>query len=151
MRRTFLAAVIALVTLAACSLPTVDKVADAKARGLYEQIRMGADLSQNPDLAPDLKTPRALAQLAAVKGALPEGAPTAGVNRSWSINAGTGGTTAPLVHAYSYPTGTVLAQTGLAKGMDKTWKITGFHVSFEGPTIRPEPRGPVTVDKPKAT
>ena len=151
MRRTFLATVIALFALTACSFPTVDKVADAKARALYEQIRMGADLSQNPDLAPDLKTPAALAQLAAVKAALPPGAPTAAVNRSWSINAGTGGTTATLVHAYSYPTQTVLAQTVLAKGRDKTWKITGFHVSFEGPTIRPEPRGPVTVDKPKAT
>lgn len=151
MRRTNLATVIALAALTACGLPTVDKVADAKARALYEQIRAGADLSQSPDLAPDLKTPRALARLAAVKDALPEGAPTAGVNRGWSINAGTGGTTATLVHAYSYPTQTVLAQTVLAKGGDKTWKITGFHVTFEGPTIPPEPRGAVTVDKPMAT
>lgn len=151
MRRTILTGVIALVALAACSLPTVDKAADAKARDLYEQIRVGADLSQSPDLAPDLKTPAALAQLAAVKSALPEGAPSAVVNRSWSINAGTGGTTATLVHAYSYPTVTVLAQTVLAKGRDKTWKITGFHVTFEGPTVPPSPKDAVTVDKPKAT
>lgn len=151
MRRTFLAGALALVTLAACSLPTVDKVADAKARGLYEQIRTGADLSGSADLAPDLKTPAALVQLAAVKAALPPGAPTAAVNRSWSINAGTGGTTATLVHAYSYPTQTVLAQTVLAKGRDKVWKITGFHVRFEGLTVPPTPKDAVTVDKPKAT
>lgn len=151
MRRTFLAGVIAIVALSACSFPTVDKAADAAARGLYEQIRTGADLSSNADLAPDLKTPAALAQLAAVKSALPDGAPTATVNRSWSINAGTGGTTAMLVHAYRYPTVTVLAQTVLAKGKDKTWKITGFHVSFEGPTVPPAPKNAVTVDKPRTT
>ncbi|MBI5938992.1 MAG: hypothetical protein HY859_01060 [Caulobacterales bacterium] len=147
MRRTFLAAAIALVALAACSLPTVDNAADAKARGLYEQIRTGADLSQSPDLAPDLKTPAALAQLAAVKAMLPPGAPTAATNRSWSINAGTGGTTATLVHAYSYPTQTVLAQTVLAKGRDKTWKITGLHVTFEERSTSPEPADAVTVTK----
>lgn len=146
MRRTFLAAAIILVTLAACSLPTVDKAADVKARSLYEQIRTGADLSQNADLAPELKTPAALAQLAAVKGALPEGTPTGAVNRSWSINAGTGGTTAVLVHAYSYPTQTVLAQTVLAKA-GGAWLITGFHVTFEGLSNDPGPGDAVTVTK----
>lgn len=151
MRRTFLAGVIALVALAACSLPTVDKAADAKAQALYTQIRTGADISLNTDLAPELKTPAALAQLAAVKAQLPEGAPTGVVNRSWSINAGAGGTQAALVHAYSYPTVTVLAQTVLAKGKDKTWKIIGFHVTFEGLTAPPAPRDAVTVDKPQTT
>ena len=151
MRWTFLASAIAFVALAACSLPTIDKAADAKARGLYEQIRTGADLSQSPDLAPDLKTPAALAQLATVKAMLPPGAPTAAVNRSWSVNAGTGGTTAILVHAYSYPTQTVVAQTVLAKA-GGAWLITGFHVTFEGLTVPPRaPKGAVTVDKPKAT
>lgn len=146
MRWTFPAAAIAFVALAACSLPTVDKAADAKARGLYEQIRTGADLSQSPDLAPDLKTPAALAQLATLKAMLPHGAPTAAVNRSWSVNAGTGGTTAILVHAYSYPTQTVLAQTVLAKA-GGAWLITGFHVTFEGLSNDPGPGDAVTVTK----
>ncbi len=49
------------------------------------------------------------------------------------------------------PTQTVLAQTVLAKGRDKTWKITGFHVTFEGLTVPPPAGDAVTVDKPKAT
>jgi len=133
--------------VAACSLPAIDKQADAKARTLYEQIRTGADLGQNADLAPPLRTPQALAQLAAVKASLPVGAPTSAVNRSWSINAGTGGTQAVLVHAYAYPSQTVLAQTVLAKGKGGVWRIIGFHVTFEGPaTDAPPP--PVTVTRP---
>lgn len=148
--RTFLAMITACLAVTACSLPTVDKAADAEARALYEQIRTGADLSQNTDLAPALRTPQALAELAAVKGALPEGAPTAAVNRSWSINAGTGGTNAVLVHAYSYPSQTVLAQTVLAKGKGGAWQITGFHVTFEGP-VNNAPPPAVTVTKPPQT
>lgn len=138
---------LACLAVAACSLPTLDKQADAKARTLYEQIRTGADLSANPDLGPDLRKPETLAQLAAVKASLPEGAPTATANRSWSINAGTGGTRATLVHAYSYPAQTVLAQTVLAKVKGGGWQIIGFHVTFEGPA-NDAPPPPVTVEKP---
>ncbi len=151
MRALFPAAVFAAASLSACSLPTADKEADAKARALYEQIRTGADLSKNEDLSPELRTPATLIQLAAVRGSLPPGAPTGVVNRSWSINAGTGGTTAALVHAYSYPQATVLAETVLAKGKDKVWKITGFHVKFAGPGAPGQPTAPaVSVeDQPK--
>ncbi len=150
MRRTVLTMMLACLALAACSLPTVDKVADAKARALYEQVRTGADLSANPDLSPDLRKPEVLAQLAAVNAMLPPGAPTAAVNRSWSINAGTGGTTAVLVHAYSYASQTVLAQTVLAKGKSGTWQITDFHVTFEAPANTAPPPA-VTVTKPPQT
>lgn len=145
--RTFLAMITVCLAVTACSLPTVDKAADAKARALYEQIRTGADLAANTDLSADLRKPEMLAQLAAVKASLPEGAPTAAVNRSWSINAGTGGTNAVLVHAYSYPSQTVLAQTVLAKGKGGAWQITGFHVTFEGP-VNTAPPPAVTVTKP---
>ncbi len=149
--RVLLPAVFAVASLAACSLPAVDKEADAKARALYEQVRTGSNLSANADLAGDLRTPQALAQLAAVRSALPPGAPTAVANRSWSYNAGTGGTTASLIHAYSYPSATVLAETVLARGKDKVWKITGFHVKLAAPGM-PDPRKApaVTVeDRPK--
>lgn len=148
--RTFLAMITTCLAVAACSLPTVDKAADAKAQALYTQIRTGADLSQNADLSPQLRTPETLAALAAVKASLPEGAPTAAVNRSWSINAGTGGTQAVLVHAYSYPSQTVLAQTVLAKAKGGLWQITGFHVTFEGP-VNTAPPPAVTVTKPTQT
>lgn len=145
--RTLLVMISACLALAGCSLPTLDKAADAKARALYEQVRTGADLNANPDLGPDLRKPEVLAQLAAVKASLPEGAPTAAVTRSWSINAGTGGTRAVLVHAYSYPSQTVLAQTVLAKAKGGGWQIIGFHVTFEGP-VNDAPPPAVTVTKP---
>lgn len=148
--RILLTMITACLALAACSLPTLDKAADAKARTLYEQIRTGADLAANPDLGPELRKPDVLAQLAAVKASLPEGAPTAAVTRGWSINAGTGGTRAVLVHAYSYPSQTVLAETVLAKGKGDAWRIIGFHVTFEGP-VSTAPPPPVTVTKPTQT
>lgn len=148
MRRTFLASLIALVALTACSFPTIDKQADAKARALYSQISAGADLSQNPDLAPNLRTPQRLAQLAALKALLPSGAPTAAVARGWSISAGTGGTNAVLTHAYSYPTGTVLAQTTLVKGKDGVWMIAGFRVTTEAAGSAPNGGRPAAPVKP---
>jgi len=150
-RRSFVLALAGALVLAACSLPTVDKEADAKARTLFEQIRSGADLSASTDLDADLRTPEALAQLAAIRSALPPGTPTAVANRSWSYNAGTGGTTASLIHAYSYPSATVLAETVLAKGKDKVWKITGFHVKLAAPGAPEQRKAPaVTVeDQPK--
>lgn len=151
MRVTILAAVAACFALAACSLPTMDKEADAKAQALYTQIRTGADLTQNTDLAPDLRKPEVLTQLAAIKEMLPPGAPTAVANRSWSFNAGTGGTTSTVVHAYSYPQRTVLAQTVLTKPKGGAWQVAGFHVTFEdaGKPAAPQAPPPVTVDKPK--
>lgn len=147
MRLNILAPVAACLALAACSLPTVDKDADAKAQALYTQIRTGADLTQNADLAPDLRKPEVLTQLSAIKDALPPGAPTAVANRSWSFNAGTGGSTTTVVHAYSYPARTVLAQTVLTKAKGAGWQVAGFHVTFEDASGAP-PAGPppVTVD-----
>lgn len=151
-RRSFVLALAGALVLAGCSLPTADKEADAMAKALYAQISTGADLSANVDLAADLRTPEALAQLAAVRTALPKGEPTAVANRSWSLSAGTGGTTATLVHAYRYPSTTVVAQTMLAKGQDKRWKITGFHVTLAPPGAPGQRKPPaVTVeDQPKA-
>jgi hypothetical protein len=142
------AAVAAAAGLSACNPLAVDKVADAKARAFYEQLRTGADLAANPDLAAELKTPQILPRLAEVKDSLPPGAPTAVANRSWNLRTGTGGTRATLVHAYSYPAATVLAETVLARGADKAWKIVGFHVRFADPSGALKPASPVTAEKP---
>lgn len=149
MRALFPAALVAAASLSACSLPSVDKEADGKARALYEQIRTGADLSANPDLAGDLKAPGTLSQLAAIRSALPDGAPTAVATRGWNLNTGTGGTTASVVHAYSYPSTTVLAETVLAKGKDRVWKITGFHVKFADASLPPHETKPPAVSVEK--
>lgn len=129
-RRSLVLALAGTLALAACALPILDKEADAKARALFEQVRTGGDLAANDDLAPDLRTPDALTQLAAMKGALPRGVPTAAALRSWNVYSGTGGSRTNLVHAYSYPGRTVLAETVLTKSKDG-WRIAGFHLTFE--------------------
>ena len=150
MRRRSLAAIIAALAVAACGLPTIDKAADAQAKALYEQIRTGADLSQNPDLGPDLRKPAALAQLTAIKAMLPPGVPTSVVNPAWDLKAGTGGVSATLVHAYRYPDVTVLAQTVLAKTKSDVWQIVGFRVTLQS-SGRHAPAGAVTNDKSNQT
>jgi hypothetical protein len=146
MRRLFVLTTLALGVLAlnACSLPAADKESDAEARKLYEEIRTGADLSQDPNLADFLKTPDKLADLAAIKGELPAGEPSKIENRSWSYNSTNDGAVATLVHAYVYKSNTVLAETVLHKGPgEKTWSIAGFHVSLAHPDSEaPSPAPP---------
>jgi hypothetical protein len=118
--------------LAACSLPTADKESDAMARQLYEEIRTGADLSKDPNLGPELKTPEALEGLAEYRPHVPQGAPTKIENRSWKYNVDNGESTALLEHAYIYPGGTVLVETTLQKHPgQKAWSVVGFHAKVE--------------------
>ncbi|HEX7761933.1 MAG TPA: hypothetical protein VF459_20665 [Caulobacteraceae bacterium] len=129
-------AVLALVafSLGACSLPAADKQSDAEARQLYQEIRTGADLSQDANLDESLKTPERLAELAGVKALLPPGEPTKVENRAWNFQSTTAGSVATLVHAYIYAKQTVLAETVLRKGSgDKAWSIAGFHVTLDHP------------------
>jgi len=135
-RAAAVAAVLAFGTLGACSLPAADKESDADARQLYEEIRTGADLSQDPHLADFLKTPEHLAELAAWKSMLPLGAPDKVENRSWNYNATNEGSVATLTHAYVYKSNTVFAETVLRKGPgEKTWTIAGFHISLDHPNL----------------
>lgn len=138
----------ALMALAACSLPAADKQSDGEARALYEEIRTGADLSKDTHLADELRTPEALAQLAAVKSLIPEGAPTKVENRGWNYSTNTDGSNATLTHAYVYKDHTVIAETVLQKppgGAD--WKIAGFHVKLDHQPDKPD-GPPVTVTGP---
>ncbi len=148
LRRTLVLALAGL-SLAGCGLARIDPEADGKARAFYEQVRTGADLSANPDLAPSLKSPSTLAELAAVRRSLPPGAPTGAATRGYNFSSVNGQTTATLTHAYSYPAATVLAETVLGRGKDKVWKIIGFHVKVndgDGP-IGPSAPPAVTVEK----
>ncbi len=148
MRRLSLIAVIAAASLGACSLPAADRQSDADARQLYDEIRTGADLSKDANLAEELKTPQRLSELAAVKSLLPPGEPTKVENRSWSYNSTTDGALATLVHAYIYNGHTVLAETVLRKGPGaKTWTIAGFHITLDHPPGQDE-GNPVTVTGP---
>jgi hypothetical protein len=137
MRRLMLLPILAALTLGglgACSLPAADKEADADARKLFDEIRTGADLREDPNLADFLRTPDKLADLAAIRGELPDGEPAKVENRSWNYNSTNSGSVATLTHAYIYPDNTVMAETVLRKGPgEKSWTIGGFHVSLAHP------------------
>lgn len=150
LRRTLVLALAGL-ALSACNLARVDPEADGKARALYEQVRTGADLAANPDLAPSLKTSAALAELAAVRHSLPPGAPTQAATRGYNFNSTNGQTTATLTHAYAYPSVTVLAETVLSRGKDKVWKVTGFHVKINDGAGPVGPSAPPAVSVEKTT
>lgn len=150
LRRTLVLALAGGLLLSGCSLPKPDADADKKARALYEQIRAGADLTRNPDLGADLKTPAAMVELAKVRASIPEGAPTSTAVRGWRLNVGNDGTTGTIAHAYGYPSRTVLAETVLKKDEKKVWKIVGFHIAFADPGAPQQPPRPaVSVDPPK--
>ncbi len=122
----------AALTLSACGLPTADKESDAEARQLYQEIHSGADLSQDPNLDETMKTPDRLAELAAVRAALPQGEPSKIENRAWNYNTTNDGALATLVHAYIYPDRTVMTETVLRKASgEKTWRIAGFKVKLD--------------------
>jgi hypothetical protein len=125
-------AVALALTCAGCSLPAGDKESDAAAKRVYEEIRTGADLSADPQLGAELKTPEAIAQLAEIRPHLPAGAPTGVTRRSWKYNVDTAGSWAELTHAYAYPNGTVVADSVLRKKRgENTWEVVGFHVKVE--------------------
>lgn len=150
LRRTLVLALAGGLLLSGCSLPKPDAEADKKARALYDQIRTGADLSKNPDLGAELKAPAAMVELAKVRTALPDGTPTSTAIRSWRVNIVNGETTAMVVHAYGYPSRTVLAETVLRKDAKKVWTIVGFHIAFADPGAPQQPPRPaVSVDPPK--
>ncbi|MFI4935909.1 MAG: hypothetical protein ACHP7N_14910 [Caulobacterales bacterium] len=124
-----------LLALGACSLPVVDKQADGDARALFDEIRAGADLSKDQDLAAPLNTPDALAGLAALRTQIPDGAPQKVVNQSFNFETANGDSTATLVHAYQYPKSTVVAETALHKAPGQTsWSVVGFHIEVDPKT-----------------
>ena len=145
-----MAVAVLLLGLAACKLPTLDKEADADARGLYQEIATGADLSKDPHLDASIRTPDAFAALAALRQQLPQGAPTSVENRGFNFSVNNGLSTATLTHAYHYSSGaTVTAETVLRKTSGQTaWMIIGFHVNLGAPT----PTGPaVTITRQPGT
>jgi hypothetical protein len=130
-RLWMLGAALALM-LGACNLPAADKASDAAAKRLYEEIRTGADISADPTVGPELKTPEAVAQLQEIRPHLPTGAPTGVTRRSWKYNVDTTGSWAELTHAYAYPNGVVIADSVLRKKKgEDTWEVVGFHVKVE--------------------
>lgn len=122
-----------LLLVSACSLPAMNKKADAAAKALYSQIHDGEDLSANTALGPELSNPRALRTLAAMRRILPDGEATKVANQGWNFNTTNGVTMAELTHAYTYEGGVVVVvRTVLTRRNGGEWSIVGFHVRRDG-------------------
>ncbi len=127
-------ALLAVVALVACALPTPDKESDAAARGFFDEVRTGADLSRDPHVDASLLTPDAAASIAQIRAALPAGAPTGVSNSGWSYNSSAAtGARAQLSHAYKFGARSITIQTVLAKPPGGTlWRIVGVEADLGG-------------------
>ena len=135
--RAVMAAVAALL-LASCSLPVVNQEADALARGFYESVRTGADLTNDPRLAPELRTPNINAQLASARAMIPNTPPTSVDNSSFHINTDANGTRVDLQHSYHYADRVVQAETVMTKAPGAaTFLIAGFHTRITSGATTP--------------
>ena len=120
--------------LAACVLGLagcqVDREVDAGSRRLFDEIRQGADLTQDQTLSADMRTPEAVRALSGLRQAIPGGEPRVSVRR-WSINTNNGNSSAEVVHVYAYPNNgpTLVTETVARRAAGETrWTIVGFHM-----------------------
>jgi hypothetical protein len=137
--RSWGVAIAGIAALGACSLPAADKQSDQIARGFYEELRTGADLTADPHLDAALKTPAATAALAQFRSQLPAQPATKVNNTGWNYASSLGeGSSAQLSHAYVYPDRTIDVQTVLRKAPGQTsWMIVGFEAEREGSALTP--------------
>ena len=128
-----LAVALATLALAACSSANMTPEADAMAKGVFTALRTGADLSNDPRLAADIRTPQGMQQLEGVRALIPEAEPQGVENRAFNVSTNTSGGRAELTHAYRYAGGSLIVQTILLKPPGaQTWVVAGMDVRREG-------------------
>ena len=80
---------VGVLLLAACNFPAMNREVDAMARGFYDSVRTGADLSNDARLSPELRTPEAIQQIMAARQIIPNVAATRVDNRNQNYNTST--------------------------------------------------------------
>jgi hypothetical protein len=125
---------LAVLALGACNLPVADKESDALARGLYDELRTGADLARDPHLDPSLRAAAAALPPAVVRAQVPRGPWTKLNVTGWNYASSSGaGANATLSHDYVYPGRTVHVMTALHKDPGQAaWTIVGFRAIADG-------------------
>lgn len=123
-------AAVALLSVAACSMPSMqaNPDRDRDAQALLEDIAADRDAAIVAKMASANDPADLRAQLPFIKTLVPDGPPPEGVTRGWRANAGTGGMTYALTRTYEYPDRTLNVDTTFIKE-GETWKVLGFHVS----------------------
>lgn len=129
------AAILAVFTLFACHKPgpsPAETTAGPIARAFYEEVRTGADLSGDPNLARELKTPATQDQLSYFRALIPAEAPSSVERRLFDVKTDSTGETTLIVDAYRYSDRTLIAQTALFRSpAGRTPVIVGFNLSRE--------------------
>jgi hypothetical protein len=131
MRKSPIAAVLAVgLLLAACNM-VPNQQADQAARHAYQALRTGADISQDPQLGDEMHHADA-ASLAHVRALIPSGEPTRVDNRGFNFNTDSSGGRATLTHAYAYADRTIVARTNLRRLPGApAWIVTGVDITTE--------------------
>lgn len=129
-RLSFLVILAACIGLASCT-PTVDPDVDATARKAYRQIRDN-DPGLSALLAPELKTPEAMAAFPRVQSYLPKEEPKAVVAIQWTTYYpnNDNDVTAHVRHAYRFEGKRAVVTTTLRRRpATRDWKVSGFKIS----------------------
>ena len=127
----------AALMLAACKpAPTpLDPNAEVICRQFFEDVKNGASLDAEPQVAHELKNPTSEAQIAAYRAMIPSEPASSITLRSWDAKTDSAGVTTRLTEAYGYSGHTLVAHCALFKspsGQDPV--IVGFM-----PTDEPGP------------
>jgi len=120
--------------LAACSPPpaTLDPNAEIIARQFFEDVKNGADLDAEPQVAHELKNPTSEAQIAQFRALIPQEPASSITLRAWDAKTDAVGTTTRLTEAYGYGDHTLVAQFALFKSPSGTQPvIVGFNLTDE--------------------
>ena len=121
--------------LGACALPGPDKSAEPFARAFYDEVRAGADLTDDPQVARELKNDTSTQQLATFREMIPAEAPRSIETRAYDVVVNSTGTTTHITDAYRYSDRTLIAQTALFKSPSgRSPVIVGFNLSMEAGT-----------------
>lgn len=154
-----LAAVLGLMTLAACNLqnlnaPGLAADKDQAARNVFKAMQQG-DLAGIP-LGAEMSTPEAQAAMPQVFAMIPKGEPTKvrllNWKTNWSALSGARSENMETTHEYTFGTNVLLVETVMvrdipASGQPGPWKLRGFHFKPAATATTPPAKG----DQPPTT
>ena len=135
-RRTLIQAIIAgaaMLALAACQMPAMNREVDQAARTFYTDLHDGHPLPGSNVVAGDLSSVATLQELQAnARAMMPAGPPVSVRLQGQNFRTDTTGGHADLTHAYSYTDRTLIVQTVFDRPPGApAWRIIGFHVQTQ--------------------
>ena len=157
-RRTFFTAMIAaaaMMALAACQMPAMNREVDQAAQRFYADLHDGHEMPGQNILGGDLANPATQAQLQQVRAIMPAGPPVSIRLQGQNFSTNSTGGHASLTHAYNYSDRTLIVETVFDKPPGApSWRIIGFNINTQmpnGAAYRPPPNPASGPPAPAAT